>query len=87
MSSVGEAFTDAANTVAPNAAATVGKIAAYQIQDFSMSYKFLKHYNVKVSVNNLTDTKYATRRASGYPGPGLMPGEGRAFYISGGVTF
>jgi Fe(3+) dicitrate transport protein len=87
LSSVGEVFTDAANTVAPNASATVGKIAAYQIQDFSMSYKFLKHYNVKVSVNNLTDAKYATRRAGGYPGPGLMPGEGRAFYISGGVTF
>ncbi|MEN9348957.1 MAG: hypothetical protein RLZZ77_2468, partial [Bacteroidota bacterium] len=28
-------------------------------------------------LNNVFDTKYATRRAGGYPGPGLLPGQGR----------
>ena len=34
---------------------------------------------------NLLDKNYATRRAGGYPGPGILPGEGRTFYISLGI--
>jgi Fe(3+) dicitrate transport protein len=36
-------------------------------------------------VNNLLDKNYATRRAGGYPGPGILPGEGRTFYVSLGI--
>jgi Fe(3+) dicitrate transport protein len=32
------------------------------------------------------DEKYATRRATGYPGPGLMPANGRTFFITLGAT-
>jgi Fe(3+) dicitrate transport protein len=87
LSSYGEVFTDNLNTATANATATTGKLGAYQVQDFSAGYKFLKHYNIKAGVNNITGEKYATRRAGGYPGPGLIPSEGRTFYVSAGMSF
>lgn len=86
LSSVGDVFTDAANTETPNAAGTIGKIAGYQIMDASFSYKFMERYNVRAGVNNIADEKYATRRAGGYPGPGILPGNGRTFFVSIGAT-
>lgn len=86
-SSVGNVFTDAANTEIANSTATIGLLSAYQVMDASLSYKFMKSYNVKAGVNNLADEKYATRRAGGYPGPGILPGNGRTFFISFGASF
>jgi Fe(3+) dicitrate transport protein len=86
-SSVGNLFTDAANTEIANSTATIGMLSAYQVMDASLSYKFMKSYNVKAGVNNLADEKYATRRAGGYPGPGILPGNGRTFFISFGASF
>jgi hypothetical protein len=46
-------------------------------------YKFKKNYNLKAgSIMYLTSS--TTRRASGYPGPGILPGEGQTFYLSVG---
>lgn len=87
MSAIGKAYADAANTKTPNAAATTGLIPAYRVQDLSASFKFLKYYNVKAGVNNLSDERYFTRRAGGYPGPGIMPADGRTFYLSVGLKF
>jgi Fe(3+) dicitrate transport protein len=87
ISSVGSVFTDAANTTAPNAAGTIGKLSGYEVMDLSMTFKFLERYNFKAGINNLTDEKYATRRAGGYPGPGILPGNGRTFFISLGAKF
>ena len=80
-----DVFSDATNTVIPNATGTIGKIEGYQVYDLSMEYNFLKTYNVKFGINNLTDTNYATRRAGGYPGPGLIPGEGRTLNLGIGL--
>lgn len=87
MSDIGKAYADASNTEVANAAATTGVIPAYTVQDLSASFKFLKHYNVKAGVNNLTDERYFTRRAGGYPGPGILPADGRTFYVSAGIKF
>ncbi len=84
MSDIGKAYADASNTETANAAATTGVIPAYTVQDLSASFKFLKHYNLKAGVNNLTNERYFTRRAGGYPGPGVMPADGRTFYVSAG---
>lgn len=80
-------YTDAANTEAPNATATVGKLPSYQLMDINLTYSFLQHYNIKSGVNNLSDEKYATRRSGGYPGPGILPGNARTFFISFGAKF
>ena len=87
MSRIGESFADASNTIIPNAAATSGLIPSYQVQDISASFKFLKNYNLKAGINNLTDQRYFTRRAGGYPGPGILPTDGRIGYVSLGVKF
>ena len=80
FSYTGSVFTDAANTVLPNSTATVGQLKAYSIHDISLSYKFNKNYQVKFGVNNLLNEMYATRRSGGYPGPGLLPSQGRSIY-------
>ena len=87
LSSVGDVYTDAANTETPNATGTIGKLSGYHIMDASFSYKFLERYNFKAGVNNIMDEKYATRRAGGYPGPGIMPGNGRTVFVSIGASF
>ncbi len=86
-STVSDVYTDAANTELANATGTIGKLSGYKIMDASCSYRFLKNYNVKAGINNITDEKYATRRSTGYPGPGLLPGNGRNLFISVGASF
>jgi Fe(3+) dicitrate transport protein len=79
---IDEVFTDAANTEVPNAAATIGKIPAYCVADASIHCKVNASYSAKIGVNNLTNALYATRRSAGYPGPGILPGNGRTFYLT-----
>jgi Fe(3+) dicitrate transport protein len=81
----GRIFTDANNTVTPSANGVTGILDDYRVFDLSTEYKFLKNYNIRAGINNLFDEEYATRRAGGYPGPGILPGEGRTFYISIGA--
>lgn len=81
ISDIGHAYADASNTVTPNAAATTGLIPAYQVQDISGSYKFKKYAQLKFGVNNITDARYFTRRSGGYPGPGILPADGRTWYV------
>lgn len=84
---VSDVFTDAANTEKPNATATIGKIEGYTVMDASLTYLFGDKFNLKTGLNNLADEKYATRRAGGYPGPGILPANGRTFYLSIGAKF
>jgi len=82
---VGAVFTDAANTIAPNATSTTGQLPAYHVLDFNMTYEWAGAYQFRAGVNNLTNEVYATRRSGGYPGPGILPGNGRTFYLTIGV--
>lgn len=83
----GKIFTDATNTQTPSANGVTGQLDDYRVFDFSAEYKFLEKFNVRTGVNNFTDEVYATRRSGGYPGPGILPGEGRTFYVSIGAKF
>jgi Fe(3+) dicitrate transport protein len=76
-----EQFTDATNQVESDYSAVIGLIPEYSILDLSMSYEF-KRYRVEGSINNLTDQMYYTRRATGYPGPGILPSDGRGFFLT-----
>lgn len=87
LSDVGSVYTDASNTEIANTTATIGKLQGYRLIDASFAYTFLEKYLVKAGVNNLTDQKYATRRAGGYPGPGLLPGNARTYFITIGANF
>jgi Fe(3+) dicitrate transport protein len=87
VSYVSEVFSDANNTVAPSANGQNGLVPAYTVADLTATYKFARHLNVKAGVNNLLDERYFTRRAGGYPGPGLLPADGRIFFVSLGAKF
>jgi Fe(3+) dicitrate transport protein len=81
----GRIFTDANNTVTPSTNGVTGLLDRYGVFDLSSEYKFMKNFNIRAGINNLLSEEYATRRAGGYPGPGIIPGEGRTFYISIGA--
>jgi len=80
-------YSDALNTEMPSANAQLGRIPAWSVIDLSTTFAFWSGCQLKIGVNNLLDTRYATRRAGGYPGPGLLPGLARNFYGSFSVNF
>ena len=82
---VDKAYSDAVNTVSPTINGLNGLIPSYQVGDISLNYKFRERYNIRAGLNNMADVSYFTRRAGGYPGPGLMPADGRNFYVSLGL--
>ena len=77
---VAQHFSDATNAVLTSTAVE-GLIPAYQVADISVAYQY-KRYTIEASVNNLLDQMYFTRRAEGYPGPGIIPSDGRGFFLS-----
>ncbi len=79
---VDEVYTNAENTVLPNSTATTGLLEAYIIHDLGLGIKFSENYSLKAGVNNVTNTIYATRRSGGYPGPGILPGNGRTMFLT-----
>ncbi|MBV6646035.1 MAG: TonB-dependent receptor [Cyclobacteriaceae bacterium] len=82
---VSEQFSDAQNSPT-SPTAIFGTIPSYYVADASFSYK-LNNWTIETGINNLTDNKYFTRRADGYPGPGIIPSDGRSFYLTVGVNF
>lgn len=73
-------FSDASNAeLTPTA--VEGVIPAYFVMDFSSRYTH-KWLTLEAGVNNLLNEMYFTRRAAGYPGPGILPSDGRNFYFT-----
>lgn len=64
----------------PNAIA--GVIPAYYVMDLGAAYEINSHFTFRSGVNNLTNNKYFTRRATSYPGPGIIPSDGINFYTT-----
>ena len=80
-------FTDAQNSQAALQGdirnGIIGPIPSYRVLDLSLSYNF-KRYSLEMGVNNFSNVAYFTRRATGYPGPGIIPSDGRSYYITVG---
>lgn len=81
FSYVSQHFSDATNAIR-TASAIEGEIQAYYLLDISARYAISKKWSLEFSVNNVLNRMYYTRRAEGYPGPGIIPGDGRAFYVT-----
>lgn len=75
-----EQFADASNSKFSTNAIT-GIIPAYTICDFSAQYTY-KMFNLSAGINNFLNEIYFTRRAEGYPGPGILPSDPRNFYVT-----
>jgi Fe(3+) dicitrate transport protein len=73
-------FSDATNAKGGSLSGVTGEIPAYDILDFSASYKY-KFIKLESGINNVLDNAYFTRRATGYPGPGIIPSSPRNYYV------
>jgi len=58
-----------------------GEIPSYSVVDLSSKYE-KERFIIEAGVNNLLDRFYFTRRATGYPGPGIIPSDKRNYYLS-----
>ncbi|MFY7997729.1 MAG: TonB-dependent receptor family protein [Candidatus Kapaibacteriota bacterium] len=76
MSYVGKSYSNAANTES-QADGQQGIIPEYTVADLSFRCRVLPWLSLEGSVNNIFDNRYFTRRGTGYPGPGIIPAEGR----------
>ena len=65
--------------------AVEGIIPAYHVADLSLGYTH-NILTLEAGINNVTNHSYFTRRASGYPGPGIIPAEPRSFYLTVGIA-
>lgn len=79
-----EHFSDATNAISAPGSIS-GIIPSYDVFDLSMSYKF-DLFKIETGINNILDNSYFTRRATGYPGPGIIPAMRRSIYFTVGVT-
>jgi Fe(3+) dicitrate transport protein len=77
-----EQYSDATNAVEPSGDAVVGLVPSYFVFDFSCKYTFSKNFQLEGGINNFTNQSYFTRRATAYPGPGILPSDGRTFYVT-----
>jgi Fe(3+) dicitrate transport protein len=81
---VSSQFTEANNSKTDNSDNTYGifgEIPSYYVADFSASYKWQK-WKLEAGITNFTNNSYFTRRATGYPGPGIIPSDTRTFYTT-----
>ena len=74
-------FSDASNSITDDVSGITGIIPAYDILDISASYKH-KNIKLEIGINNVLDKIYFTRRATGYPGPGIIPSTPRNWYVT-----
>lgn len=80
----GQTFADPLNTVEPSANGAVGLVPSYGLLDFNAAYRY-NRLIFRLSVNNLTDEQYFTKRPSFYPGPGIWPSDGRSVVLTVGI--
>jgi Fe(3+) dicitrate transport protein len=80
----GETFADPLNTVEPSPTGAVGLVPSYSLLDLNASYR-LRNLIFRLSVNNLTDEQYFTKRPSFYPGPGVWSSDGRSVVLTVGI--
>lgn len=82
MSYNSEQFSDASNSVIPSGDALIGLVPSYMVFDFSGKYTISKNFQLEAGVNNFTNEPYFTRRATAYPGPGILPSDGISAYLT-----
>ena len=82
FSYISDQFSDANNTEYTETG-NQGIIPSYTVLDFSGKYMVPKYgLALSVGVNNMLNNVYFTRRATSYPGPGIIPGEPTLWYVS-----
>jgi len=83
---LGQQFSDASNSTEATLNGVIGAIPDYDILDVSLSYAY-KRFKLETGINNVLDNSYFTRRATGYPGPGIIPSAPRNYYATLQIKF
>lgn len=86
FSYLSEQYADATNAEKGGYSGVNGIVPSYYLMDISAGWS-RRWLTLEASVNNVANVAYFTRRATGYPGPGIIPGDGRSFYFTAGVKF
>lgn len=76
-------YSDATNAE-QSADGIYGIIPEYWVADISFEYSY-KKLKCQAGINNFLNTTYFTRRAVGYPGPGIIPSAPINFYFGLGI--
>ncbi|GAC1424752.1 MAG: TonB-dependent receptor [Chitinophagaceae bacterium] len=79
-----KSYNDAFNTEFSSNGVT-GAIPAYHVWDWNFNWQFTGQFHLSAGINNLTNEKYFNRRITFYPGPGILPADGRTFHVSIGI--
>ncbi|MEO6313713.1 MAG: TonB-dependent receptor [Chitinophagaceae bacterium] len=77
-------YNDAFNT-ASSSNGVIGAIPAYHVFDWNFHWQVTKTVHAGATINNFTNEKYFNRRITMYPGPGILPADGRTFNVSVGI--
>ena len=85
-----EQYTDVENSqaapIGDSRNGIIGPVPSYKVVDLSASYRW-KMWKIETGINNLLAESYYTRRATGYPGPGIIPSDPRSGYLTLGLSF
>ncbi|MCS6992067.1 MAG: TonB-dependent receptor [Chitinophagales bacterium] len=81
---VSETYADALNTREPNKTGTLGLVPDYHLWDVFAAW-YYQNWNVKLSITNLFNKPYFTKRPTFFPDPGVWPGDGRNVVVSVGM--
>lgn len=84
VSYLSDQYADATNAETGGYSGVNGKVPAYMLMDISAGWSY-KWLTLEASLNNVANAAYFTRRATGYPGPGIIPGDGRSIFLTAGV--
>lgn len=80
---VSKTYADPLNTEQPaKSTGAVGLVPSYGLLDFNAAIKVLRNAEFKLSINNVLDKQYFTKRPLFYPGPGVWPSDGRNLSFS-----
>jgi Fe(3+) dicitrate transport protein len=63
----------------------VGALPQYHVFDWNFNWQFTKQFHVSAGINNLSNEKYFNRRITIYPGPGILPADGRTLHVTLGI--
>ena len=75
-------FADALNTAQSSLNGAIGIVPSYSLIDLNYTYHFSPKIDCQLSINNISNKIYFTKRPMFYPGPGIWPSEGRAAFIT-----
>jgi Fe(3+) dicitrate transport protein len=73
-------YSDATNA-SISSVGTIGIVPAYGVADWNNRITW-KRFALEFGVNNFLDERYFTRRATSYPGPGILTAEARNYYAA-----